>query len=127
MKNLFLLLLILPTIAFSQELVGKWAKIENLNHITEFRADGNWKSYDLEKQRSLPEKAIAKYFLYIDQETTYLTFALDYEGHAERINCKYILNGDKLTIFEEVMIYENITTDKELYRIEEVVYTRVEE
>jgi len=125
-KKQFLLLIIWPTIAFSQGLVGKWANDETPSLITEFRADGTWDFVDTKAPFSWrPYNSVARYSIASEQEISYLTFEFHYFEHSELTNCKYILERDNLIIFNKVLDHENMTTAKKIYKIIEVNYTRM--
>lgn len=126
--KVFLFLLLLPAISFSQGIVGKWQSKETPNLITEFKADGTWDFIDTNKPFSWqPYNSATKYSLTVEEGISYITFEFQYYEHLESTKCKYILEADRLVIFKKVLDYENLTTAKEIYKTIEVAYTRVKE
>tara|TARA_B100001105_G_C22044263_1_gene295401 strand:- start:68 stop:454 length:387 start_codon:yes stop_codon:yes gene_type:complete len=125
-RSLFLLLLLLPAASFLQEIVGKWAKNDFPDQVIEFRKDGIVKSVKAVEPKTTKSQSSIRYTTINENEICYIIFEYNLEGHApDKVKNKYIMNGDKLIIFDKIIDYENITTAKEIYKTIEVNYTSI--
>ncbi|AWH83744.1 hypothetical protein HYN59_00815 [Flavobacterium album] len=126
MKRVLLLLVFLPVISFSQELAGKWSEARSPNKTIEFRGDGVLELGEIGQPRRTTGRSFTKYSTTTVNGISYILFEYHLEGHSpDSERCRYIINGDKLTIFCSVLNYQNIRTSPYRYKIVECTYTRI--
>ncbi len=124
MKKILLLLLLFPAFSFSQSLTGKWVSAQDQREFIEFKTNGTMGSVQFENPGP-PSEMTIKYSQIEEIEITYLLCDIYFkEKVLDHTKSKFILDGDKLTIYEKVTVYNNITKQVESGRIREVVYFR---
>lgn len=75
MKKLVVTLLLLPTLSFSQEIIGKWAKNTKSGTALEFKADGTFNMFRVDN----PEQTLLRNFT-----ATYTVFTTNNEDYIEQ-------------------------------------------
>jgi hypothetical protein len=123
MKKLILLLLLLPTLSFSQDITGVWVKSPEDNEALEFKADGSFDILDL----SNPETKVLRnltvtYELSEADGITYIIYHYYRQGKTvQQEKIKYKLKKGKLYLPRTI-------TSNGVERVEDYAdeYTRIE-
>lgn len=104
MKSLFLLLLLLPAVSFSQGIVGKWEGNYESPHTLEFTADGTMiLIYTAAPDAPFVKDMKQTYILSAKGNKTYFTWTPYFKG--EKLNSEkteYKLDGDTLLVFKNI-------------------------
>jgi len=126
MRSLLLFLLLLPAVCFSQGLIGKWADEKRPEQVIEFKADGMMDILYSGKPRQGATVYVKYSIISEGGETFLLRDICRNEKVLRHSKDKFVLEGDTLTIHENISIVDT-ATGKESFKIKEIIYTRVKE